>query len=896
MPLTPRLRPTGHLVAEDHPEAAPLGPGVEARLQHAFEAGVGPGLLHLGASETTTELPPPWAWLRRLGTTFLAAACRRSELADVWSSLDLDLPEDPTRWVDEAPPFPGREYVVPATLSALWSALQAAFRAEGHRFDGSVHAWLAEHAPAWHAVGRVCLHLAENRRDPDLPFAFLATFTPRVGPGGRPQHVPLAHALRTAHSDPTELDALLAPLRRGASGCPLLARLLHDGSVFRPQKWSAGQAAEFLRSVPGLEAAGLVVRVPHWWATGRTRRPRVQVTLGPREGDALGADALLRFRVEIALDGAPLTPQERARLLAATEGLAPLRGQWVEVDAATLTQVLDHWETAEAATRGTGLSLIEGMRLLAGMPAPGPLAPHTPEVPAWSEVTAGPALAGLFDRLRAPALAEAALPGLRATLRGYQQHGVAWLHTLTQLGLGACLADDMGLGKTLQVLALLLHTRRPERPPSLVVVPTSLLPNWQAEAARFTPTLQLQVAHASAGRAAAVPDVDATGRPWGGADLVLTTYGMLLRDTRLTAHPWDLVVYDEAQALKNPGTRRARAARRLRARATVMLTGTPIENRVGDLWALFDLLNPGLLGSASAFRDFVGRLGDDYAPLRRLIGPYLLRRLKSDPRIAPELPEKTEVTVWCGLSPRQAVVYEQVVAQLAAALEAPTRDIRRRGAVLRALTLLKQVCDHPHLVAEDVDTDRIHPDDSGKLTALARLATTLAERQDKVLVFTQYRRMMAPISDVLTRAFGRPGLTLHGGTPVAERARRVARFQAENGPPHFVLSLRAAGTGLNLTAANHVVHFDRWWNPAVENQATDRAHRIGQDRAVLVHRFVCRGTVEERIDALIAQKAALADEVVGGPAEGPALTELDDAALLQLVQLDLRAARAALES
>jgi non-specific serine/threonine protein kinase len=895
--LSPQLLPSGRLVARPHDEAAPLPPAAAERLAAAFSEGPGPGLLHLAAAETTTELPPAWRWLRTFAQGHLSAAARVPELDARWASLDLPPPteDDLCEAILSAPPFPGQELLRPDQLRDWWAATGAAFRAAATTAD-SVHDWLQARGAGWSAVGRVCLHLAENRRDPNHPFAFLATFAAGLGADGRPRHLPLAKALQQARGDRAWLDALLSPVHRAATESSLLREFIESRALFRPQRWTAAQAHAFLLEVPALEQAGLVLRVPDWWAKGR-RRAQVAVTLGPAGKGILDARALLRFDVGLAVEGEPLSAEEQAALLATTEGLALLRGRWVEVDAGALAQVMAQWEAAQETVADTGLSFLAGMRMLAGLPTEEtPALPGTP-AEQWSTVTAGPALRELLAELRAPARqpADAEVPGLQATLRPYQAQGLAWLHTLSSLGLGALLADDMGLGKTLQVLALLLRDRQavPNRPPCLVVVPTSLLPNWQSEAARFTPALRVAVAHPSAGRSAADAAPDRAGRPWQGAHLVLTTYGMLHRDGRLAETAWDLLVLDEAQAIKTPSTRRARAVRAIQSRSRILLTGTPIENRVGDLWALFDVANPGLLGTSAQFLTACKAMGEDYRPLRRLVGPYILRRLKSDPDVAADLPEKTETTVWCSLGRRQAALYTDTVDRLAHTLETEAPGAARRGAVLAALTRLKQLCNHPGLPGGDpetADAEASLEDSSGKLQALARLARQLGQRQERVLVFTQYRRMMAPLATTLSRAFGRPGLELHGGTPVAERAARVEAFQDPDGPPFFVLSLRAAGTGLNLTAASHVVHFDRWWNPAVENQATDRAHRIGQHKAVLVHRFICRGTVEERIDKLIADKAALADDIVGRGPAGPSITELDDEALLAMVSLDLRTA------
>jgi non-specific serine/threonine protein kinase len=384
------------------------------------------------------------------------------------------------------------------------------------------------------------------------------------------------------------------------------------------------------------------------------------------------------------------------------------------------------------------------------------------------------------------------------------------------------------------------------------------------------------------------PMEEMTAKDAAGADLVITTYGFVHRLPWAAQTQWPLVVLDEAQAIKNPGTRQTRAVKALRARSRIALTGTPVENRLGDLWSLFDFLNPGLLGSARAFSSFIKQLGEHpggYAPLRELTRPYILRRLKTDRQVIADLPEKTEMRAYCGLTKLQAALYQQSVRHLAETLER-VAGIERRGAILASLMRLKQICNHPSHWLKD---DAWAPEASGKFARLRELAEVVADKQEKALVFTQFREMAEPLARFLEGVFGRPGLVMHGSTPVRERRELVERFQDDASAPFFVLSLKVGGTGLNLTAASHVIHFDRWWNPAVEDQATDRAFRIGQRKSVLVHKFICRGTVEERIDELIAGKQRMARSVLEAGGEA-LLTEMSDEELLRTVALDLRAA------
>jgi non-specific serine/threonine protein kinase len=631
----------------------------------------------------------------------------------------------------------------------------------------------------------------------------------------------------------------------------------------------------------------------------------VTATVGGKPPSGLGTDALLDFTMGVSLDGEALTSEEVAQLLAAGHGLHLVRGRWVEVDAERLRRMLDEFRAVERAAAGDGLTFAEAMRLLAGAPVTGDVA--SASAPEWSQVVAGPWLRTTLAGLREPAQLARLDPGdtLKATLRPYQQEGVRWLHLLSSLGLGACLADDMGLGKTMQVLALLLILRRcPDgngggprpartagpRRASLLVAPASLLANWAAEIERFAPTLGTIVVHPSVMSRAELEALDPA--QLAGADLVITSYGSLLRLPALLATPWQLAILDEAQAIKNPGAKQTRAAKQIDARARVALSGTPVENRLGDLWSIFDFLNPGLLGSGKAFSTFAKRLSarsstepGAYAPLRALVRPYILRRLKTDPSVIADLPAKTEVKAFCHLTRTQAALYQQAVAELASEL-ARAEGMKRRGIVLATLMRLKQICNHPSQWLGDGSWGEA---ESGKLARLREIAEVIAAKQEKVLVFTQFKEMTAPLAAFLESVFGQPGLVLHGATAVGTRQSLVRRFQEDERLPFFVISLKAGGAGLNLTAASHVVHFDRWWNPAVENQATDRAFRIGQTRNVLVHKFVCRGTVEERIDRLIDSKRQLTQDLLDEGGEA-VLTEMGDDELLNLVALDLHTA------
>jgi non-specific serine/threonine protein kinase len=792
----------------------------------------------------------------------------------------------------------GAEYLNAAVLESLWEEMAAAFREERMRSRLGTQDLLRRWSPAWNLVGRVHFNLAENRKDEEAPFAFLATYTSRLSAHGKAQHLPLGQALReyAGEAKKDRLLSLLLPVQRAAETCPWLRAMVDSGEIFHPLRFTPREAFQVLSDVPRLETAGVVLRMPASWRGHRPSRPRVTATVGGKAPSGLGRDALLDFRLDVALDGDPLSRDEIARLLASTDGLALVRGRWVEVDPDRLRKTLDDLRRVEREAKASGVSFAEALRMLAGAR----VADEDDDAaadPDWSRVVAGPWLAETLEGLRRPEGLGHVEPGaaLRTTLRPYQQAGVRWLFLLYKLGLGACLADDMGLGKTIQVLALLTVLKRDageRRCPSLLVAPASLLANWVAEAKRFTPGLEVLLAHPSALPADELRDLPV--ERLAGADLVITSYGSLLRLPWLETTEFDLVVLDEAQAIKNPGARQARAAKKLAGRARVVLTGTPVENRLSDLWSIFDFVNPGLLGSAKEFAAFTKRLAArphrPFEPLRELVRPYVLRRLKTDRSVIADLPDKTEVKAFCALSRKQAALYAEAVAELGERI-AGAEGIGRKGLILAFLTRFKQICNHPsHWLGDGAWAEA----DSGKLARLREIAEVLAARQEKVLVFTQFREATAPLATHLGTVFGREGLVLHGETPVKRRQELVRRFQEDEAVPFFVLSLKAGGAGLNLTAASHVVHFDRWWNPAVENQATDRAFRIGQVKNVLVHKFVCRGTVEEKIDGLIESKQQLSRDVLEGGAER-LLTEMGDDEILDLVALDLRAASAGSE-
>ncbi|MFZ2956073.1 MAG: DEAD/DEAH box helicase [Candidatus Ozemobacteraceae bacterium] len=892
------VTPGGKILSDPTPPPdALVSRNIAERLELAFARSTGYGLLHLGSVEADTKLPPSAAFWREFASRFVGNLCQSEGLEETREDVELSFPltvaED---LIDAVPPMTGSEYVRLGLFAELWLEMLKAFRAEIAVWKGTVQAYFQAKNPLWKLVGRVCFHLAENRRDPENPFAFLATYTTRLDGSARPRHLPIGDALKeyAGARNKSKLLSLLAPVQAAAARSPFLGGLIDSGELFHPMAWKPPQALQFLHDVPEYETAGILCRIPDWWQPRKRSKISIETKIGSKPFSGFGLESLLDFSVDLSLDGEPISPEEWAEIAARADGLALIRGKWVELDRDRLDQVLTHWKNVQKAMGKDGVSFIEAMRLLAGAPigrGKGEVAEADPKVAEWSQIVAGPWLREILEGLRKPETLASVEPGpdLKTTLRPYQQIGVRWLYFLYKIGLGPCLADDMGLGKTMQILALLLVLKRERTKaalPHLLIVPASLMLNWDGEIRQFAPSLNILIAHPSQISPRDLVKLDSA--KFAGYDLIISTYGTVLRLECLQKTQWDIVMLDEAQAIKNPDTKQTRAVKALNARRRMVLTGTPVENRLSDLWSIFDFLNPGLLGSAQAFTAFSKRLAErtdaQYQPLRALVRPYILRRLKTDRSIIDDLPDKTEMNAWCSLTKTQAVLYEHSVKKLASDLKEAPVGMQRRGLILAYLTRFKQICNHPSL---GLSGGAFLPEESGKFQRLREITESIAAKGEKALIFTQYKEMTEPLAEFLGGVFGRSGLVLHGSTPVKERRTLVDRFQNDETVPFFVLSLKAGGVGLNLTAAAHVIHFDRWWNPAVENQATDRAFRIGQKKNVLVHKFVCRGTIEERIDALLTSKKSMSEEILAGGGEAVLTTEMSDRQLMDIVALDL---------
>jgi SNF2 family DNA or RNA helicase len=748
-----------------------------------------------------------------------------------------------------------------AKVAALANAVAAWVRS-GAVVGGRARLCLRVHEPA-RAGGEWSVELlAQDREEPSLVVAL-----PELWAG-------------TSPFAPGATHDVLAALARMARLAPELAGALETAVPDRVTLDDRSLIAVLGERAAALEDAGIAVLLPSWWTAParlglRARAKRSSGAAGPAVAGGLGLDALVDFEWEAALGGRRLSKAEVARLAraaAAKQELVRLRGEWVEVRPEGIGALLSRLGQTASARASDLMKAALGIESL-GLPEGLDVVDVDARAVGW--------LDALLDDAVHSAVAPVATPaGFHGQLRPYQERGVGWMVFLGRVGLGACLADDMGLGKTAQVIAALLAD--PGDGPALVVCPVSVLGNWERELARFAPALSVMVHHGPA----RLDHEEAFAKRAARHDVVITTYSLLARDgDDLRSVEWSTTVLDEAQQVKNPATAQARAAASLTAARRLALTGTPVENRLADLWSIMQLLNPGLLGTAAEFRERfaipIERQGDPDATerLRRVTGPFVLRRLKTDRSIIADLPDKIETVDHCPLTGEQATLYQAVVDDLLQQTDA-SDGIQRRGIVLAGLTRLKQVCNHPAQFL--ADGSRLGGR-SGKLTRTEELLEEILAEGEKVLCFTQFAAWGQMLAPYLEARFGVECMWLHGGVRRPARQLMVERFSQPEGPPLFLISLKAGGTGLNLTAASHVIHLDRWWNPAVEDQATDRAYRIGQRRNVQVHKLVSSGTVEERIDDMIIAKRDLAGRVVGTGEQW--LTDLSTSELRQLVAL-----------
>lgn len=851
----------------------------EAFLQDPWQA-----LLDLGLEKPVKLSSVTLKYLQKTASSFITDLLRVPGLEQQRENTEMEPDEYSLQaLLDQKPLIKESSLITPEWIDSVYHHLLETFKKEIAGYPGSVKKFFNEKNPAFNPAESIFFHLVENK-DGNYPFAFLATYTHKTKEGTI-RHLPLSEILKEYKGNQKKILELLSCLNQAAEICPFVGQMMASGELFHPVGLNDQEAYAFLKSVGELEKAGIVCRIPNWWRS-RSASLSLSVKLGDKKPSFLGLDALVSVTPQISADGMKLTKAEIRQLLSRAEGLVLIKGRWVEVNHEKLEELL-----AEMEKLPENMDLRSAMMMQAGISEPEWMDGLEEDI----SISHGKWMGSVFDKLTSPQIIrQSALPKkLNATLRPYQKDGYNWLNALSSLRFGALLADDMGLGKTVQTLAWLEkeHQKDPGKK-ALLIVPASLLANWQKETAQFTPDLTVGIIHGKK----AVEEFEKTGKedlPF----LNLTTYGMASRLDSLKEIHWGFLVLDEAQAIKNPKTRQTSSIKKIPADMRLAMTGTPIENDLINLWSIFDFLNQGLLGSQKQFAGFVkeGSKSESafLSRLQKTISPFLLRRLKSDKKIISDLPDKMEQNDYITLSDSQTVLYKKIVQDLIAKLaekksgdaeQKTDTSIDHKGLVLATLSKLKQVCNHPD---QYLGENGYSPSDSGKFAMLKEICEPIAENHESVLVFTQYREMTEHLAAYLETIFGAKGFVIHGGTPVKKRQEIVDAFnKQETYIPFVVLSLRAAGTGLNLTQASHVVHFDRWWNPAVENQATDRAYRIGQKKNVIVHKFVCSNTIEEKINDMIESKQKLADDVVGSTAESW-LTSMSDEELIETMRMSL---------
>ncbi len=842
--------------------------GVFDELKNEFLRNRYRALFRLGFKAKERNESPSLRFLHTLAETYVNDLTSQPDLevAREWTRVELS--DESYDKLMRAVPFGiGTEYINRPWLALVYMHISTVFCEDLKDYKGTVKMFLTEKSQNLRIPERIFFHLVETTGDAGWPFAFMATYSTKDNEGNV-RHMPLSYALEEYKSDRDKLLELLSCLSKVAEVSPVMSRYIESGELFHPLYFDSADAYDFLKAVEKIEACGIVCRIPNWWRN-KNSTINMQVMLGDKKPALMGFDSLVSMTPSLVVNGVKLTKADIEHLLKETEGLAMLKGKWVEVNHARLKSLLDAMEG------NTGeITLLEALKKEA--------AGEEEDIDVGPLVTNGKWLGELLKNLRQPAtIKKEKVPAtVNATLRSYQETGFRWLCNMEKIGFGACLADDMGLGKTLQVLTFLAWFYKSNKNGRvLLIVPASLIGNWTKEAAKFTPKLPVQILH---GASAKTLQECYFAHP---AFLNITTYGMALRMEGLQEETFDYVILDEAQAIKNPGAKQTKAIKKLKAVHKIIMTGTPIENDLTNLWSLFDFLNKGLLGTSDEFSSFARGIGDStrgYEKLRNMISPFILRRLKSDKKIISDLPDKVEKNEYVALSQKQVVLYRKLVDSLRDAVE-NADGIQRRGIVLAYITKLKQLCNHPD---QYLGQEAYLPKESGKFELIKTICETIYEKRERVLIFTQYKEIIPFLKKYLEGIFESEGLVIHGGVPIAKRQKLVDKFNGEDYIPFMILSLKAGGTGLNLTAANHVIHFDRWWNPAVENQATDRAYRIGQDKSVIVHKFISTGTIEEKIDRMLSDKKELAESVIGAGGGEQWLTEMSNEELFELLRLE----------
>ncbi|WP_156286174.1 DEAD/DEAH box helicase [Oceanivirga salmonicida] len=805
------------------------------------------------------------AYLQNIAISFISEVLKDPSLEFTRGNFSLKINDNLKKELILNIPYSiGAEYINEIWIDNFWNELLRVFNMQVLEYKGSIKEYIENKNSNLHIADKIFFHLVENK-DEKYPFAFMATYSSKNNEK-KTYHKPIEHALIKYKNETSKLVELLSTVLKVSGKSKFIKSLLESGEFFKPIKLNSEEALIFLNEIPLYQENNIVCRIPNWW---RKKHKFFQVSFKVDEKSFLGVNSILSFNPTAMLNENSLSKKELKEFLKMAEGLVKFKGEWVNINhehIKDLINILENEETSKDYTVKDIISMQFG------------------ENSKFDESTSIKTqnflnhLKYILDKRQNTK--DFKIPtSIKAKFRNYQKDGYKWLMNMYSLGFGACLADDMGLGKTLQVLALLENIKKKSKETALLVVPASLISNWENEIAKFAPKLKYKILHNLYG------DFDKENIIEKNIFLYITTYNMVKKLENLKDIKWHLIVLDESQAIKNPNTKQTKAIKALKSDIRFAMTGTPIENNLGDLWSLFDFINPGLLGTQKSFKDFSKRIIEDknnIIKLRRTVNPFILRRLKTDKKIISDLPEKIEIKDYVNLTDKQIVLYEKIVNDLSHNINI-VEGMKKRGLIMNSIVKLKQICNHP---SHYLGISKYNAKDSGKFEYLNNILKTIYDKREKVLIFTQYTEIIPYLDEYLTKLFDKKGLVIHGKIPVKKRGKIVDEFNNSDYIPYMILSLKSAGVGLNLTSANHVIHFDRWWNPAVENQATDRAYRIGQDKEVIVRKFITKGTIEEKIDKMIDEKKQISEDVLSS-ADDKWISEMSDKEIMDLVKLDI---------
>lgn len=826
----------------------------ELKLYELYLHDKGSFVLDLAFSEST-ELSASVAYLRYISQKYVSTIINDPNFNLLEAPTEIRLSDAATESLVRNTPYVlGSQFINTAWVQAQIKLLNQAFISACTSAGKSPRVFLASRSPNLVIPSRVYFHLVENKQRDQYPFAFLATYTVRIN--GSASHAPLKNALSEMKSK-RELSGLIKSINEISEHSSFIKHLLDSGDIFYPIKFSDDEAYCFLKEVSLYEHYGVICRIPAWYNDSSNS---IKVDLNEKKQYQqffFNKSIINSFTPQMIYHGIPISVEEARQMLSRKEGLEQIKGRWVENNHQQLEEMLEEYE----ALVGGGTTILDIIRNKSGFVRS---SRSSVKIDFSREDFVEQFFKDAITSVETVPVPEA----FSKILRHYQKDAFDWLYALKRLGMGACLADDMGLGKTVEVLAFLKKLQNEGASHVLIIVPATLVDNWRHEVAKFSPDMDPFV-------------LRGYNEPTGTATfsyLTICTYQTAIKSDYISRVKWDAVILDEAQAIKNFYTAQAKKVKSLSADMRIAMTGTPIENNLVELWSIFDFINPGLLGNRQEFIALYKRLKarpDGYRDLKTLINPFVLRRVKNDKAIISDLPEKNEVDVTITLTKEQIVLYKKVVDAMNASIHRLHDRREEKIIVMTSLMKLKQVCNHPSQYYGDSYYD---PQLSGKFVELKRICETISEKNEKVLVFTQFKEIIPALNELLEGVFFQKGFCIDGNTSMKKRDEYVQSFQAGKAP-YMILSLKTAGVGLNLTAAQNVIHFDRWWNPAVENQATDRTYRIGQQNNVTVYKFISANTIEEVISNMLVSKQALADLMIND-LDGNILSKLSTEELL----------------